>query len=129
MLVEDSIFFQKLTVPLLKQMGHDVTAFVSAVAAMEDRDYFEQTRQQIIANRTALISDLDALGFESIPSSANFVFTQHKQLAAADIGQALREQGVLVRYFNRPKIDNYLRISIGLEEEMQALVQALKIIV
>ena len=107
----------------------DLLAITSAVAAMEDREYFEQTRQQIIANRTALVAELSALGFHSIPSSANFVFTQHQQKLAADIGQALRQQGILVRYFNRPKVDNYLRISIGLESEMQTLVQALKSIV
>ena len=68
---------------------------------------------------------LASLGFETLPSSANFLFTRHPDRDAAGIFTALRERGIIVRYFNKPKIDQYLRISVGTDEEMDELLAAL----
>ena len=67
-----------------------------------------------------------SLGFEVLPSAANFVFARHPQRDAAEIFAALRERGIIVRYFSKPLIDQYLRISIGTDEEMNALLGALE---
>jgi histidinol-phosphate aminotransferase len=69
---------------------------------------------------------MNLLGFETIPSSANFIFTKHKTKQAAEIALYLREQSIIVRYFNKPRIDNYLRITIGSDAECKALIEALK---
>ncbi len=104
----------------------DRFAINGAVAAFEDQAYFENCCEQIISSRENLIEDMNALGFETIPSSANFIFTKHKSKQAADIAAYLREKSIIVRYFNKPRIDNYLRITIGTEAECKALVDALK---
>ncbi len=104
----------------------DRFAINGAVAAFEDQAYFENCCEQIISSRENLIEDMNALDFETIPSSANFIFTKHKSKQAADIAAYLREKSIIVRYFNKPRIDNYLRITIGTEAECKALVDALK---
>ncbi|MGL4995835.1 MAG: aminotransferase class I/II-fold pyridoxal phosphate-dependent enzyme, partial [Deefgea sp.] len=69
---------------------------------------------------------LQQLGFEALPSHANFVFARHPQRDAAELAQALRERAILVRHFKLPRIDQFLRISIGTDAECEALVGALK---
>ena len=73
--------------------------------------------------------EFEKLGFSFPESSANFVFVTHPNVNANDIYKALRERGILVRHFSIPRIDNYLRISIGTDEEMKALFEALREIV
>ena len=104
----------------------DRFAINGAVAAFEDQTYFEECCKKIISSRENLISELEALGFETIPSSANFIFTTHKHKRAADIADYLRENSIIVRYFNKPRIDNYLRITIGTDDECRALINTLK---
>ncbi len=104
----------------------DMLAIETAVAALEDKVYFEQTTQQIIRTREWTTEQLQQLGFESLPSKTNFLFTQHRSEPAAELMQFLRNQDILVRYFSKPGIDNYLRITIGTQDEMQRLVDALK---
>ncbi|MCX8085512.1 MAG: histidinol-phosphate transaminase [Rhodocyclaceae bacterium] len=104
----------------------DRLAQAGAVAALEDRDWFEQTRQAIIASRIKLTRELEALGFEVLPSSANFVFARHPRQAAEKSALALRQRGILVRHFKAPRIDEFLRISIGTDEQCATLVAALK---
>ena len=104
----------------------DTIACKAAVAAIEDRDYFEQTRQAIIESRRWLTHELEQLNFEVLPSKANFVFVSHLEQDSASLYQQLREKGLLVRYFNKPGIDQYLRITVGTPDEVQALVKALK---
>ncbi|MCQ4288655.1 histidinol-phosphate transaminase [Pseudomonas stutzeri] len=104
----------------------DRIAIAGAAAAFEDRDYFEQTCQQVIASREAVVSSMQALGFEVLPSAANFIFARHPQRDAAELAAGLREQGVIVRHFKQPRIDQYLRITIGTPEQNQALLNALK---
>ena len=103
----------------------DRIAIAGAAAAFEDREYFQQTCQQVTASRDSLVQAMQALGFEVLPSAANFIFTRHPQHDAAGLAAALREQGVIVRHFKLPRIDQFLRISIGTPEQNQALLDAL----
>ncbi|MRW93627.1 histidinol-phosphate transaminase [Duganella sp. FT80W] len=97
-----------------------------AVAALDDQAYTEQTSQAIIATRAWLAAQMQALGFEVLPSQANFIFTRHPQRDGAALAAALRERAILVRHFKAPRIDQFLRISIGTDEECGKLVDALK---
>jgi histidinol-phosphate aminotransferase len=97
-------------------------------AAFEDGLWFEQTRAAVIRTREWVTHELARLGFCTLPSKANFIFTTNPSFPAGRLYELLREQGILVRYFNKPRIDNHLRISIGTDEEMHKLVQALEII-
>ncbi|MCU0523866.1 MAG: histidinol-phosphate transaminase [Elainella sp. Prado103] len=101
-------------------------AIAGAVAAFRDRDYFEQTRQAVVASREWLIDQLYCLGFKVLPSAANFVFVHHPDHDAAQLAAALRERNIIVRHFRLPRIDQFLRISIGTDPECQALVSALE---
>jgi histidinol-phosphate aminotransferase len=104
----------------------DTLAQAACVAAMEDRSYFEITRQMVIATREYTAKKLIELGFKVVDSKANFLFASHPFYKAQNIFDFLREKGVLVRYFNKPRIDNYLRISIGTDEEMEFLLTTLE---
>ncbi len=103
----------------------DRLALVGAKAAFEDRAYFTETTQKIIATRDKLNETLQQLDFDVLPSQANFVFASHKTVPAEFIYNELKKVGVLVRYFNKPGIDNYLRITIGTDEQMERLVEKL----
>jgi len=103
----------------------DRLAIAGGVAAFEDQAYFEQTRRAVMSSREGLVLALEDLGFKVRPSQANFVFARHPQHDAAAIAAALRARGVLVRHFKLPRIEQYLRISIGTSAQCDALVQAL----
>ncbi len=103
----------------------DRLAQAGAAAAYEDDVYFRQTCRAVIDARESLSSQLQGLGFAVLPSAANFVFATHSLHDAAALAAALRERGVLVRHFRLPRIDQYLRISIGTPAQCDALVQAL----
>lgn len=103
----------------------DKLAQVSAKAAIEDVEWFETCRERIIASRTRVVSGLEQRGFRVLPSLANFVFATHPDFAGADLAAKLRERAVLVRHFAKPRIDPFLRISIGTEEECDRLIEAL----
>ncbi len=104
----------------------DRLAIVGAVAALEDAGHFERTRQAVIATRDALTTELQSLGFEVLPSAANFIFARHPQRDAAQLAQALREQNIIVRHFKLPRIDQFLRITVGTDAECKALTEALR---
>ncbi len=104
----------------------DMLAVVAAVAALADKEYFEQTQKKIIASRDWLDAELKQLGFEVLPSAANFVFASHPEHDAAQLFALLRDRKVLVRYFSSPRIDQHLRISVGTQQECESLVAALK---
>ena len=104
----------------------DRMAIAGAAVAFEDRAYFEQTCQQVIASRESVVVGLTALGFEVLPSKANFVFARHPGKDAAGLAAGLREQGVIVRHFKQARIAQFLRITIGTPEQNQALLDALK---
>jgi histidinol-phosphate aminotransferase len=105
----------------------DRFAQAGAVAAMEDRAYFEQTRHQVIATRDRLVADMENLGFSVLPSGANFIFARHATRDGAELTAALRERSIIVRHFKNPtRIAPYLRITIGTDEQCQLLVAALR---
>ncbi|MGH8433439.1 MAG: histidinol-phosphate transaminase [Pseudomonas sp.] len=103
----------------------DRMAIVGAAAAFEDKAYFQQTCQAVIDSREQVIGDLQALGFEVLPSAANFIFARHPQKDAAALAAGLREQGVIVRHFKQERIAQFLRITIGTPEQNHALIEAL----
>lgn len=107
----------------------DRLAGAGAVAALEDEAWFKQTRDAIVDTREGLVLQLEDLGFEVQPSHANFVFVRHPAHDAAALAAALRERAVLVRHFRQPRIDQYLRISIGTRAQCSALVDALATVV
>lgn len=105
----------------------DALTIELGTAAIQDREYFEKTRDKIIETREWTKVELKKLGFTFGDSKSNFVFVTHETVSAVELYQALREADIYVRYFSKPdRISNYLRISIGTEEEMIELIQFLK---
>ncbi len=104
----------------------DRLAIAGAVAAMDDLVHFETTRKAVMKSREALIADMAKLGFETLPSAANFIFTRHPKHDAAMLAVALRERSIIVRHFKLPRIEQYLRITIGTDEQCMALLAALR---
>jgi histidinol-phosphate aminotransferase len=104
----------------------DRLAIAGAAAAMADREHFNTTRQAVINSRQILTSQLQALGFEVLPSAANFIFTRHPARDAAQLAAALRSRSIIVRHFKLPRIDQHLRITIGTDAQCTSLVSALR---
>ena len=96
------------------------------VESLKDEAYFQETVQKIIHTRTWFGKELKTLGFTFPDSKANFLFATHERVPAKEIFEAARKNGIYVRYFAQPRIDNYLRITIGTDEEMQKLLTFLK---
>jgi histidinol-phosphate aminotransferase len=103
----------------------DRLSMAGAIAAIKDESYFQATRQKVMQTRERITPALRQMGWQVIPSLANFIFISHPVLKAEEIFTSLRQQGILVRYFRQHKIDNYLRVSIGSDVEMDSLLQAL----
>lgn len=101
-------------------------AQAGAVAAIEDQAHLEASSHKVMQTREKLISQLGALGFVTLPSTANFIFTRHPQHAGAKLYQALRDRGIIVRHFKSPRIEEFLRITIGTDEQSNELVRALQ---
>ena len=101
-------------------------AQAGAIAAIEDQAHLEETSAKVIQTRAKLVEQLNALGFETLPSTANFIFTRHPQHAGAKLYQALRDRGIIVRHFKSARIEEFLRITIGTDEQSNELVAALK---
>jgi histidinol-phosphate aminotransferase len=97
-----------------------------AIASLNDEKYFQQCKNRIIDTRSWLENELLDLGFEVLPSSSNFLFAQHALRPASELYLELKSAGILVRHFKSGRVDNYLRISIGTEEDCAALISALK---
>jgi len=116
--VKDSI--NSYTVDRLAQAG--------ALAAIQDDAYFQETRSKIIRTRESVSAKLKDFGFRVIPSAANFVFISSPQYPGRVLFQRLREEGILVRYFDKPKIDNFLRVTIGTDEEMDRFLEIMGLI-
>lgn len=104
----------------------DKLAQVGATASVLDTSYFEQTCQQIINLRESLTQQLTALGYYVLPSHANFVFARPKDGDASGVANALREQGIIVRHFDKPRIQEYLRITVGTTAQHDRLIEALQ---
>ena len=104
----------------------DRFAISGAVAAMQDTAYFEETRQKVMATRAGLVSELEKMDFEALPSGANFIFVKHKTRDGAELTAQLRERSIIVRHFKSPaRVAPYMRITIGTEQQCTALVTAL----
>lgn len=104
----------------------DRFAIAAAVASFEDQAYFEAQNCKVIASREKLVSQLSEMGFKVLPSSANFIFASFPNKDAGELANALRERGIIVRYFNKPRINQFLRITVGTDVQNQRLVDTLK---
>ncbi|HKM15080.1 MAG TPA: histidinol-phosphate transaminase [Marinospirillum sp.] len=107
----------------------DRLALAGAIAAVKDQDYFKATCNKIIASRENLTQQLTELGFDVLPSSANFIFARHSKYEGAWLAQQLREKALLVRHFSQPRITEFLRITLGTETQNKLLIQTLKSII
>jgi histidinol-phosphate aminotransferase len=104
----------------------DAIAQRAVIASLADEDWFQDCRRKVIASRARLTQGLEKLGFSVLPSAANFVFaTPGPGRDAKALFLALREQGIVVRYFDKPRISDYLRITVGTDEQCDALLEAL----
>lgn len=105
----------------------DRFAEAGATAAMQDVAYFEHTCAQVIATRTRLVAEMESMGFDILPSGANFIFAKHAAHDGAELTAKLREHNIIIRHFKKPaRIAPYLRITIGSEAQTDALIAALK---
>ena len=104
----------------------DIVAQRAALASIDDEDYFRNICERVISTRKILCSAMAELGFDVLPSGANFILASHPQYSARKLFSGLRDQGILVRYFDKPRIDNHLRITIGTDEDNEALLIALR---
>ena len=104
----------------------DKLAQAGATASVLDVEYFTQTCQQVIDLRQALTAELTALDYDVLPSHANFVFARPKDGDASAVASTLREQGIIVRHFDKPRINEYLRITVGTAAQNASLIDALK---
>ena len=104
----------------------DRLALAGAKAAYEDEAWFRKCCDGVISERERVTSALEGLGFEVLPSKANFIFARHKDQPGEVLAKSLREQGIIVRHFNKPRISEFLRITIGTVEQNDALIGALR---
>jgi len=108
----------------------DRFAQAGAAAAMEDDAYFSAMCQKVVASKKTLVDGLQALGFEVLPSAANFIFTRFPGVDGAELAGALRERSIVVRHFKEPaRIAPFLRITVGTDEQCAGLIDALREIV
>lgn len=104
----------------------DRLAQAGATAAMDDRDWFETCRNKVIHSRQWMTGELQGLGFDVLPSAANFVFARHPDRSGAALQAELRARSVIVRHFAKPRIGEFLRISVGTNRECEILIEALR---
>lgn len=104
----------------------NMPSIYAGAAAINDKEYFEEIRDKIVNTRTKAMEKLKELGFSMTDSKTNFLFVTHKTRPAKEIFEALKEKNIYVRYFNKDRIDNYLRITVGTDAQMQALYFALE---
>ncbi|MDQ8036887.1 MAG: histidinol-phosphate transaminase [Pedobacter sp.] len=104
----------------------DRMAIVGAAAAFADKEYFDQTCAAVIKSRGEVVAGMAALGFEVLPSTANFIFARHAGHDAAALAAKLRERGIIVRHFKSARIEQFLRITIGTDEQNGILLSALR---
>ena len=107
----------------------DALAIAAGSAAMDDREYFEHTCKRIIETREWLVGKLTDLSFEVLPSKANFIFARHPQHPGAELYQQLKQSAILVRHFDKPGISDFLRITIGTQDEMQRFCEVIETLV
>lgn len=98
----------------------------AGAAALKDVEYFEDITAKTVATRERTKEELKKLGFSFADSKTNFIFAKHESKKAKDIFEALKAQNIFVRYWNKPRIDNHLRISMGTDEQMDTMLAFLK---
>ena len=104
----------------------DAVAQAAATAAYQDRSWYEARWREVVVTREAFAGQLESGGFEVLPSAANFVFVRHPERRGADLFAALRDRGIVVRRWDKPRIDDWLRITIGTPEQMAQVAEALR---
>ena len=104
----------------------DQLTLVTGAAALSDESYFQETLKKIIATRERAKGELRELGFTIPDSKSNFLFISHPKVAARELFAMLREKNIYVRYFDKPRIDNMLRVTVGTDDEMDRLIACLK---
>ena len=104
----------------------NATAIAAGVASVEDETYFQETVSKVIATRERTKKELARLGFVFPDSKTNFIFAAHKSVPGKQIFEALREQNIFVRHWDKPRIENYMRISIGTDKEMETVLAFLE---
>jgi len=107
----------------------DRLALAGSVAALADEEYFRECCRKVVSTRERVAAQLQDLGFVVLPSRTNFLFIAHPSIAGQMLFQALKERGILVRHFARPRIENFLRVTIGSDEDMVAFMRQLEIVV
>ena len=100
-------------------------AQAGAIASVEDEAYFRARLADVVASRARLTQGLEALGFEVLPSSANFVFARHPGRDGGELAAGLRRRAELVRHFAAPRIADHLRITVGTDDQTGRLLSAL----
>ena len=104
----------------------DTIAQIAAEAAIKDRDYFESVKAKIMKTRDWTMESLKALGVEVTPSLTNFIFARIPGIPGPIAQVRLKQEGILVRNFNSPRISDWIRITVGTDEDMKAVVEAIK---
>ena len=104
----------------------DQLTLVTGAAALSDEAYFQETLAKIITTRERVKGQLRELGFTMPDSKSNFLFISHPKVAARELFAMLREKNIYVRYFDKPRIHNMLRVTVGTDEEMDRLIACLK---
>ncbi len=104
-------------------------ALAGAVAAIEDDDHLQETRRKVMGTRERVLVQLKGMGFEVVPSQANFLLMQHAAVSGKELYDSLRARGILVRYFNKPRVANHIRVTIGTDEEMDRFLESLHSVV
>lgn len=108
----------------------DRFASAGAIAAIEDQAYFEETTKKVISTRQKLIEDLHQMGFSTLPSGANFIFTQHSTLTGFEVAEQLRKKDIIIRHFKNPtSIENFIRVTIGSDAQMAVFTTEIQAIV
>ncbi|MBN8442313.1 MAG: histidinol-phosphate transaminase [Thauera sp.] len=106
----------------------DRLAIAGAVASVEDEAFFLESCRKVVATREVLVAKMAALGFDVLPSAANFIFARHPQRDGAELAAELRKRAIIVRHFKAARIDQFLRITVGTDEQCEALLDALRTI-
>ena len=104
----------------------DRISIEAGIESFKDDDYFIKINAKIIETREKTVKKLKELGFKVLNSSANFIFISHNKVFAGDLYKQLKDNGILVRYFAKDRIDNYLRVTIGTDEEMEIFIEKLE---
>ncbi len=104
-------------------------ALAGAVAAIQDEAYLQETCRKVMNTRERVAARLEGMGFEVVPSRANFLLAQHASVSGKELYDALRAKGILVRYFNKPRVANHIRVTIGTDEEMDRFLETVRSIV